>query len=266
MAEGTIRVGIGGWNYEPWRKTFYPATVSKSAELEYASRQVTSIEINGTFYRLQKPAIFAKWRDATPDDFLFSVKAPRFIVQRTELAGAGSAIERFLGSGITELKTKLGPILWQLADTKKFDAADLEGFLSLLPPEADGVPLRHALEPRHASFRTPQFLEIVRRRGIAVVYEDDAVHEGIADLTADFVYARLRRATADCATGYTVPALRQWLARARDWATGKDPTDLPRIAPPVKDATKTRDVFVYFINGAKERAPAAAQKLLSLLG
>jgi uncharacterized protein YecE (DUF72 family) len=262
---GSIRVGIGGWTYEPWRKTFYPADVAQSRELDYASRQVTAIEINGTFYRLQKPAVFAKWHDATPDGFMFSVKAPRFIVQRNALASAGSAIERFLASGIAELNSKLGPILWQLADTKQFDAADIEGFLSLLPPAVGKLPLRHALEPRHESFLNKEFLEIARRHGVAVVYEDDARHPGIADLTATFVYARLRRSTASCATGYTLPALKQWAARAQTWVTGKEPADLPRVEPTPEAAGQPRDVLIYFINGAKERAPAAARKLISLL-
>jgi uncharacterized protein YecE (DUF72 family) len=263
--DGTIRVGIGGWTYEPWRKTFYPAGLAQTRELDYASQKVTSIEINGTFYRLQKPAVFAKWHDATPDGFMFSVKAPRFIVQRNELASAGTAVERFVSSGITELKSKLGPILWQLADTKKFDAEDIDGFLSLLPPQAGGQSLRHALEPRHESFLTTEFLEIARRHGVAVVYEDDAKHPGIADLTSPFVYARLRRSTGSCATGYTLAALKQWALRAQTWAKGKEPTDLPRVVAKPGVAGQPRDVFIYFINGAKERAPAAAQKLISLL-
>jgi uncharacterized protein YecE (DUF72 family) len=263
--DGTIRVGIGGWTYEPWRKTFYPADIAQSRELDYASRQVTSIEINGTFYRLQKPAVFAKWHDATPDGFVFSVKAPRFIVQRNELASAGSAIERFLASGVTELKSKLGPILWQLADTKKFDAEDIDDFVSLLPPAAGELPLRHALEPRHESFLSKDFLEITRRHGVAVVYEDDAKHPGFADLTSTFVYARLRRSTASCATGYSAAALKQWAARAQTWAKGKEPADLPRVVSKPGAVEQPRDVFIYFINGAKERAPAAAQKLISLL-
>jgi uncharacterized protein YecE (DUF72 family) len=263
--EGTIRVGIGGWTYEPWRKTFYPADVAQSRELDYASRKVTSIEINGTFYGLQKPAVFAKWRDATPDGFMFSVKAPRFIVQRNELASAGTAVERFMSSGISELGSKLGPILWQLADTKKFNAADIDGFLSLLPSKAGVQPLRHALEPRHESFLSKEFLEIARRHGVAVVYEDDATHPGVADLTSSFVYARLRRSTASCATGYSLAALKQWALRARTWAKGTEPTDLPRVASKPGAADLPRDVFIYFINGAKERAPAAAQKLISLI-
>jgi uncharacterized protein YecE (DUF72 family) len=265
MKNRAIRVGIGGWSYEPWRETFYPAETARSQELHYASRQVSSIEINGTFYGLQKPEVFAKWHDATPEAFMFSVKAPRFIVQRKELGSAGTALERFLASGLTELKTKLGPILWQLAHTKKFDAAEIDGFLSLLPATAGKLPLRHALEPRHASFLNREFLQIARQHDVAVVYEDDPVHPGFADLTSSFVYARLRRSTAACATGYPLAALKQWALRARTWAEGNEPTDLPRVAPQPAAAGKPRDVFIHFINGAKERAPAAARKLISLL-
>jgi uncharacterized protein YecE (DUF72 family) len=263
--QATIRVGIGGWTYEPWRKTFYPAEIAQSRELDYASRQVTSIEINGTFYRLQKPSVFAKWHDATPAPFVFSVKAPRFIVQRKDLASAATAVERFVSSGITELKSKLGPILWQLAPTKAFDAQEIDSFLALLPRTSDSVPLRHALEVRHASFLNPDFLQIARRHGVAVVYEDDATHAGFADLTSTFIYARLRRSVASSATGYSLAALKQWSSRARLWAAGKEPTDLPRVAPTAVAAGPPRDVFLYFINGAKERAPAAARKLISIL-
>jgi uncharacterized protein YecE (DUF72 family) len=264
--KGSIRVGIGGWNYEPWRKTFYPADIAQSRELEYASRQVTSIEINGTFYRLQKPEVFAKWHDATPESFVFSIKAPRFIVQRKDLASAGPAMERFLASGINELKSKLGPILWQLAETKAFDPAEMDSFLSLLPATRGALPLRHALEVRHASFLNREFLDIARRHGVAVVYEDDATHPGFADLTSTFVYARLRRSAASCATGYSLASLQQWARRAQTWARGKEPTDLPRVAAIRRTAAQPREVFVYFINGAKQRAPAAARKLMSMLG
>jgi uncharacterized protein YecE (DUF72 family) len=264
--KGSIRVGIGGWNYEPWRKTFYPADIAQSRELEYASRQVTSIEINGTFYRLQKPEVFAKWHDATPESFVFSIKAPRFIVQRKDLAGAGPAMERFLASGINELKSKLGPILWQLTETKAFDPAEIDSFLSLLPATRGALPLRHALEVRHASFLNREFLDLARQHGVAVVYEDDATHPGFADLTSTFVYARLRRSTASCATGYSLPSLKQWALRAQLWASGKEPTDLPRVETLRSTVGPARQVFIYFINGAKERAPAAAQKLISMLG
>jgi uncharacterized protein YecE (DUF72 family) len=261
----SIRVGIGGWNYEPWRKTFYPAEIAQSRELEYASRQVTSIEINGTFYRLQKPEVFAKWHDSTPASFMFSIKAPRFIVQRKDLASAGTGMERFLSSGLTELKSKLGPILWQLAETKAFAAAEIDSFLSLLPATAGKLPLRHALEVRHASFLNREFLQIARQHGVAVVYEDDASHPGFADLTSTFVYARLRRSAASCATGYSLASLKKWALRAQLWASGNEPADLPRVADIRKTPGPAREVFIYFINGAKERAPAAAQKLISML-
>jgi uncharacterized protein YecE (DUF72 family) len=196
---------------------------------------------------------------------VFSIKAPRFIVQRKDLASAGAALERFLSSGITELKSKLGPILWQLAETKKFDATELASFLGLLPASADHRPLRHALEVRHPSFMNREFLAIARRYGVAVVYEDDAVHPGFADLTSTFVYARLRRSATSVATGYSLAALKQWSARAQTWAKGQQPAGLPRVEPRPRGASLPRDVFLYFINGAKERAPAAAQKLISLL-
>ena len=260
-----IRVGIGGWNFAPWRETFYPAGTPQSRELEYASRQLTSIEINGTFYRLQSAAVFRKWRDATPDGFVFSVKAPRFVVQRKDLASAGPAVERFLSSGITELGPKLGPILWQLAPGKRFHAAELAAFLALLPASAGPLPLRHALEIRDASFMNQEFLEIARKRGVAVVLVDDAVFPLCADLTANFVYARLRRCSAGVKTGYSLVALKRWARRAGTWARGELPQDLPRIAAKAAKSAVSRDVFLYFINGAKERAPAAAQKLLALL-
>ncbi len=260
-----VRVGIGGWSYEPWRTTFYPPGTARSRELNYASRQLTSIEINGTFYRLQKPAVFAKWHDATPAQFVFSIKAPRFIVQRKDLSSVGPAVERFLSSGIVELKTKLGPILWQLAPTKQFDANELDAFLGLLPATAGARPLRHALEVRHPSFANREFLEIARKHRVALVYADDATHPALADVTSTFVYLRLRRSIASVKTGYSPVALGGWSRRASTWAKGGEPDDLPRIAPPPKTPVRPRDVFVYFINGAKERAPAAAQKLISLL-
>ena len=265
MAQRRIRVGIGGWNYEPWRETFYPRGTPQSRELDYASRHVNSIEINGTFYRLQKPSVFAKWHDSTPDDFMFSIKAPRFIVQRKELSSAAAAVERFVASGITELKSKLGPILWQLAPTKKFDAVELDGFLRLLPSTAGRRPLRHALEVRHASFMNREFLAIAREHNVAVVFEDDETHPGCADVTSSFVYARLRRSAATVETGYSLNALKLWARRANAWAQGKEPSDLPRIESGAELESGARDVFIYFINGAKERAPAAAQKLISIL-
>ena len=260
-----IRVGIGGWSYEPWRETFYPPSVAKKSELDYASRHVTAIEINSTFYRLQKPEIYAKWRDATPDDFMFSVKTPRFVAQRRVLAEAGPGIERFLDSGVTALGAKLGPLLWQLEPAHAFDADDLARFLELLPREHAGIRLRHALEVRHASFMTPGLIALARNAGVTVVFEDDEHYPGLADVTGDFVYARLRRSVSTEQTGYSLSSLADWASRARTWARGREPADLRKVHSTAAPA-KPRDVFIYFINGAKERAPAAAMKLLEILG
>lgn len=247
--QGQIRVGIGGWSYEPWRKTFYPKSVPKKDELAYASSKLTSIEINSTFYRLQKPAVFAKWRDSTPAGFMFSVKAPRFLTQRKILAKAGPFLRRFIDSGITELGDKLGPLVWQLDPAHAFDADDMQRFLDLLPGEAHGTRLRHAINVRHESFATPRFLELARERAITVVLEDDDVYPCIEDVTGNFIYARLRRSVSNQPTGYPPAAIAKWAARARTWASG----------------ARRRDVFIYFINGAKERAPAAAMRLIEVL-
>ena len=264
-AHGCIRVGIGGWSYEPWRETFYPPEVAKKSELDYASRHVTAIEINSTFYRLQKPEVFGKWRDATPAGFMFSVKAPRFVAQRRVLAEAGPHIQRFLNSGVAELREKLGPLLWQLDPGHGFDEEDMRRFMALLPPDIDGLKLRHALEVRHESFATPAFIALAREHGVTVVLEDDATYPGFADVTGDFIYARLRRCQSQLPTGYPMDELQRWRERARDWAGGSQPDDL-RLVSDTKAATQPRDVFLYFINGAKERAPAAAMALLKALG
>jgi uncharacterized protein YecE (DUF72 family) len=261
---GRIRAGMGGWNYEPWRQTFYPGDVTKKGELAYASRQVTAIEVNGTFYRLQTPAVFAKWRDETPDDFVFTLKAPRFITNRRVLREAEAFVPRFLASGLSELGPKLGPILWQLAPTKAFEPDDVAGFLRLLPKELDGLRLRHAFEVRHDSFMTADYLALARAHGVATVFADTDEHPSFADVTGDFVYARLRRTVSSEQTGYTKEALRAWAERARTWADGSEPADLPRVAKPGAK-TPARDVYMFFISGAKERAPAAAMHLLSLL-
>ena len=268
MAKGKtskeIRVGIGGWTYEPWRGgLFFPKGTSKMGELAYASRQVTSIEINGTYYSTQKRSTFRKWADETPDDFVFSVKANRFSTNRRVLADAKPSIDMFLNSGLSELKSKLGPILWQFAPTKKFDALDFAGFLALLPKTLDGLRLRHALEVRHESFAVPAFVELVRRHGAAIVFADSDKYPAIADITADFVYARLMRAAPKVVTGYTAAEIGNWAKCAQGWAAGKAPAGWPTASKAAKAAST--DVFIYMINGAKERAPAAAYALLKAL-
>ena len=263
--QSRIRVGIGGWDFAPWRKTFYPKNVAKNAELAYASSRVTAIEINSTFYRLQKPSVFAKWRDSTPDGFMFSIKAPLFVTQRKVLGEAGPHLRRFIESGITELDSKLGPLLWQLGPRHAFDPDDMQRFLDLLPDKAHGMRLRHAVEVRHESFATPRFLKIARERAITVVFTDDEDYPGIADVTGRFIYARLRRSVSSKRTGYALAEIARWAERARTWACGAEPGDLPRVDKKKPKKAATREVFIYFINGAKERAPAAAMSLIEAL-
>uniref|UniRef100_E1TEJ6 DUF72 domain-containing protein n=1 Tax=Burkholderia sp. (strain CCGE1003) TaxID=640512 RepID=E1TEJ6_BURSG len=261
---GKIRIGIGGWTYAPWRGTFYPDDLTQSRELEYASRHLTSIEINGTFYGLQKPASYEKWYQETPEDFVFSLKAPRYATNRRVLADAGETIERFFASGVLLLKQKLGPINWQFAPTKKFDGEDFEAFLKLLPASIEGVKLRHAIEVRNDSFRTPEFIALARKHKVAVVLAGDRAYPQIADVTAPFVYARIMGTTDKQAKGYSVKALNAWAARARELAAGATPGDLETCGEaPAKAAA--RDVYLYVISGFKERNPAAAMALIERL-
>jgi len=262
---GTIRIGVGGWTYEPWRGTFYPGSLAQKRELEYASRHLTSIEINGTYYGSQKPATFAKWRDETPEGFVFSVKAPRFAMNRKVLAEAGSTIARFLASGLLELKEKLGPINWQFLPSKKYERADFEAFLKLLPKEASGQELRHAVEVRHDSFRCADFIALLREYGIAVVIAGDSSYPQIADPTASFVYARIMGTQATEELGYSDSALDAWAARARAWASGTAALGLDHIERHRAD-NKVRDVYLYVISGHKVKNPAAAKSLIERLG
>jgi len=259
-----IRAGTGGWTYAPWRNNFYPAGLVQRRELEYASRHVTAIEINGTFYGAQKPATYASWREQTPDGFVFSLKAPRYATERKELGGAGPTIKGFVFGGLAELGDRLGPINWQLPETKRFERDDLAAFFDLLPRELDGMALRHVIEVRDASFADPAYVELARKHNVATVFTDSPEYPSIADVTADFVYARLRCAESAIPTGYAPEALDAWARRAREWMRGGEPDDLPRVGA-TKPAKGERDVFVYFINGAKERAPAAAMALLDRL-
>jgi len=259
---GRIRAGIGGWTYEPWRETFYPPKHPKARELEYASSKVTAIEINGTYYSTQKPATWADWAKRTPADFVFAIKASRFCTNRRVLADGADSIAKFLGQGLTELGPKLGPILWQFMATKKFDAQDFAGFLDLLPDSLDGLPLRHAIEVRHESFRDPAFVDLLRAKKAAIVVADDDKHPQIADLTGDFAYARLQNQRSEEPTGYPAAELDRWAGVAKDWAAGRAPEGLEYAADPKAGAGGDRDVFVFMINGAKERAPAAAMAFL----
>lgn len=243
----TVRVGIGGWTYEPWRGVFYPKGLAHRRELEFASRQLTTIEINATFYSRQKPESWRKWRDAAPAGFQFSLKASRFSTARKMLADSAGSIAVFLEQGFTELGDKLGPINWQFADTKRFERDDFARFLDLIPDVQNGVNLRHALEVRHPSFADPAFLDLARARNMAVVFADHDEFVRIEEQTADFTYARLQRSIDTVDTGYDDAALGKWARQVQAWADGG------------------RDVYVYFTSGAKVRNPAAAQALIARL-
>jgi len=241
-----IRIGIGGWTYAPWRGEFYPPGLAQKRELEFASRAVTSIEINGTFYSTFKPASWRVWRDETPDDFVFAVKASRYCTNRKILAEAGPSVERFLAQGLTELGAKLGPINWQFAATKRFVAEDFEAFLSLLPRQQDGTVLRHALEVRHPSFATEAFYQLARKYRAAIVYANDNDYPTIDEATSDFYYARFMRSREDQKEGLTSVELDEVAKQTRAWS-------------------KRGEVFVYFISADKIRNPAAAMALLRKL-
>ncbi len=262
---GPVRVGVGGWTFAPWRGVFYPDDLPQKRELEYASRQLTSIEVNGTYYGSQKPETFRRWHEETPDDFVFALKAPRFATNRKLLASAGDSIERFFASGVAELKAKLGPINWQFATTKRFDAEDFDAFLALLPRKVGGRAIRHAVEVRHPSFRDPAFVALARKHGVAVVVAGDSEHPLIADVTAPFVYLRIMGTTAKAKAGYGPGALDAWAGRARLWAGGEAPADLETVTPGAPPAAKARAVFLYVIGGHKERNPAAARALIARL-
>ena len=260
----TIRVGVGGWTYEPWRGTFFPPKLPHAQELAHAARRLSSIEINGTFYRSQTPATFAKWRDETPDGFVFAVKAPRFSTNRRVLAEAGQSIDRFFGSGVLALGDKLGPINWQLPPTKKFEAGDIAAFLALLPHTVAGRAIRHVIEARHDSFGDPAFVDLAREHGVAVVLAGDSEYVQVADLTAPFSYLRIMGTEEGEPRGYSDAALDRWVARAKALAGGVVPDDLATVgvAAPVAAA---RDVYLYVISRHKARNPAAAAALLERL-
>jgi uncharacterized protein YecE (DUF72 family) len=288
VSSGTIRVGISGWRYEPWRGVFYPPTLAQRNELAYASRRLSTIEINGSFYSLQRPEYYAQWRDETPPGFVFAVKGGRFITHMLKLRNIDAAIANFFASGIANLGDKLGPFLWQLPPMLPFDAERLRAFLALLPRDTDAAaalarrrnekvrgrarlvygpnrPLRHALEVRHPSYGTPAFVELLREHRIALVVADTAGKWPYAeDLTADFVYARLHGDTQLYVSGYTPRALARWAERVLHWSRGDQVADARLIAPGTPFERTPRDVYVYFDNDAKVKAPRDALALARL--
>jgi len=284
---GAVRVGISGWTYAGWRGSFYPQGLRHPAELAYASREVDTIEINGTHYSLQRPASFARWRDETPDGFVFAVKGSRFITHLKQLRGIETALANFFASGVLRLEEKLGPFLWQFSPRFRFDRERLETFFTLLPRDTEAAaflaghhdrrlagrawtrtdrkrPLRHAIEIRHQSFLDPDFITLLRRHSVALVFADSVEWPYAEDLTADFVYLRLHGSEELYASGYSDQALDRWAARVKLWAKGLQPDDAQLIAPDEKPPQHlARDVFVYFDNDAKVRAPADAHSLMA---
>lgn len=266
MAAGRIRAGIGGWTFEPWRGVFYPQGLKHADELAYASRQLSAIEINGTYYSTFKPESFARWAAAVPDGFKFSVKASRFCTNRKLLADMGPALQVFLNQGLVELGDRLGPVLWQFMGTKRLDLEDFQGFLQLLPDQLEGLRLRHVVEPRHESFKDPAFVALCRRFGVAVCLADHASYPLIPDATADFVYARLQRGDDALDTAYPPAELDRWAARFKTYARGDAPDDLQPVDGAHAAVRQPRDAFAFFIHEGKVRAPAAAMALLARVG
>ncbi|WP_342642656.1 DUF72 domain-containing protein [Rhodoligotrophos ferricapiens] len=281
---GTIRIGISGWTYAGWRGVFYPRGLPASRELAFAAERFPTIEINGTFYRMQRPENFARWHDETADDFVFAVKAPRFITHMKKLRDIEAPLANFLASGMLRLGPKLGPILWQFPERMRFDEGLFESFLALLPRDSEEAltlarrhdarvegrswlaidrrrPVRHAIEIRHDSFRSPKFIALLRRHGVALVCADTVDWPLLMDLTADFVYCRLHGSEELYASGYGAEALDRWAERVLSWAEGEEPQDANRVLPPTKPRRTGRDVFVYFDNDAKVRAPFDAAAL-----
>jgi uncharacterized protein YecE (DUF72 family) len=266
MQSGKIRAGMGGWTFEPWDTSFYPDKLPKTKQLQYASRQVPTIEVNGTYYSGFKEPTFVKWASEAPDGFVFSLKGNRFVTNRRVLAEAGESVERFVTQGIAALGEKLGPILWQFAPTKKFDEDDFGAFLKLLPEKQDGIELRHTVEVRNASFAVPEFVALARKHGVAIVHADHATYPAIADVTGDFVYVRLQTGSDDNPDCYEPKRLDEWAERVKTWAAGKEPDDLPKADPKTTAPVQPRDVFVYFITEGKVRAPFGAMALMKRVG
>jgi uncharacterized protein YecE (DUF72 family) len=287
---GDIYIGISGWRYEPWRGVFYPDDLKQDAELEFASRQLPSIELNGSFYALQKPASYAAWYEATPPGFMFSVKGNRFVTHVKRLRDIDGPVANVLASGVFNLREKLGPFLWQLPPNFKFDPEVLEHFLSLLPHDTDeGLErarqheprmagkvalevgkkrkLRHALEVRNDSFIDEKFIALLRKYKVAMVVADTAGKwPDFEDVTADFMYIRLHGAEELYASGYSDAALDDWADRIRAWSSGGQPANAKLISSKAPPKRASRDVFCYFDNDIKVKAPFDAKKLIARLG
>ena len=262
--QGEIRIGVGGWTFEPWRGVFFPSDLAQKNELRYASSKLTAIEVNGTYYGSQKPETFRKWASETPDGFVVTLKGSRFTTYRRVLAEAGECIERFMGLGVLELGDKLGPILWQFAPTKKFDEADFGAFLELLPREIDGRAIRHCVEVRHDSFCTPAFATLLRQFQVPVVFAAHHSYPALADVAGDFVYARLQTGSDDVETAYAPAELKGWADRLKTWAAGGRPADLSCADPDDRPKPMPREVFAFIIHEGKIRAPAGAMALIEL--
>src|SRR5438270_9577046 len=281
---GTVRIGISGWTYGGWRGSFYPSGLHHSDELSYASRHVDTIEINGTHYSLQRPEYFARWRDETPEDFLFAVKGSRFITHLKQLRDIETPLANFFASGVLRLEEKLGPFLWQFSPRFRFDVEKLDRFLALLPRDSEAAahlatrhdhrvkgrawtrtgrkrPLRHAVEIRHSSFLDPTFVRLLRRHNVALVFADTVDWPYAEDVTADFLYLRLHGSEELYVSGYDDDALDNWAARIRSWRQGIEPNDAQLIDATARPDRRARDVYVYFDNDAKVRAPFDAQSL-----
>lgn len=254
-----IRVGVGGWTFPAWRGLFFPAGLRHADELPHMAARLRTIEVNGTFYRTQTPETFANWAAQAPEGFVFTLKAPRYAVMKKALAEAGDSVARFVQSGIDRLGPKLGPVLWQFAPTRRFDADDIAAFLALLPTQVNGLPLRHALEPRHPSFAAPEFVALARDHNAAIVYADHAEYVAIADATADFAYLRLQRGHDDEPACYPPASLDRWARTLTAIAAGEPTPDLPHAAEPAPPAP--RDVFAFLIHDGKMRAPHGAEAL-----
>ncbi|HYW16701.1 MAG TPA: DUF72 domain-containing protein [Allosphingosinicella sp.] len=263
MSRGLVRVGVGGWDYDPWRESYYPLKLPRSKQLEHMAARLTAVEINATYYKLQRPELFERWAKAAPDGFRFAIKGSRFCSNRKVLGGAGESVGRFCGQGLAELGDKLGPVLWQFTGTKKFEPDDFRAFLALLPGEVAGVPLRHVVEPRHESFRDPAFVEMARAAGVGIVFADSDEFPCIADLSGGLVYARLQRSRGDVETGYPLAEIDRWAQVAKGWAQGESPEGFPYAAKPPE--VRPRETYVFFISGEKARNPAAAEALIERL-